>query len=126
MLSTSVTLLYSSIEQKIYASNVQAAVMSCWAVKRIARNKIPYQDEENSVDDLVIANLDEQSIVQTPFLTFVPDEKIAEVTVQVRTKWKKTNKQKNTTRREETRKKHEKKNYTKNQKVKGNRKSGRS
>ena len=84
------------------------------------------QDEENNVDDLVIANLDEQSIVQTPFLTFVPDEKIAEVTVQVRTKWKKTNKQKNTTRREETRKKHEKKNYTKNQKVKGNRKSGRS
>ena len=46
------------------------------------------QDEENNVDDLVIANLDEQSIVQTPFLTFVPDEKIAEVTVQARTKWK--------------------------------------
>ena len=88
MLSTSVTLLYSSIEQKIYASNVQAAVMSCWAVKRIARNKVPYQDEENSVDDLVIANLDEQSIVQTPFLTFVPDEQIAEVTVQAHTKWK--------------------------------------
>ena len=63
-------------------------IMSCWAVKRIARNKIPCQDEENSVDDLVIANLDEQSIVQTPFLTFVPDEKIAEVTVQARTKWK--------------------------------------
>ena len=34
-------------------------------MKRIARNKIPCQDEENSVDDLVIANLDEQSIVQT-------------------------------------------------------------
>jgi len=48
-------------------------------VKRIARNKILCQDEENSVDDLVIANLDEQSIVQTPFLTFVPDEQIAEV-----------------------------------------------
>ena len=55
-------------------------------MKRIARNKIPCQDEENSVDDLVIANLDEQSIVQTPFLTFVPDEQIAEVTVQARTK----------------------------------------
>ena len=63
-------------------------IMSCWAVKRTARNKIPCQDEENSVDDLVIANLDEQSIVQTPFLTFVPDEQIAEVTVQARTKWK--------------------------------------
>ena len=46
------------------------------------------QDEENNVDDLVIANLDEQSIVQTPFLTFVPDEQIAEVTVQAHTKWK--------------------------------------
>ena len=55
-------------------------------MKRIARNKIPCQDEENSVDDLVIANLNEQSIVQTPFLTFVPDEQIAEVTVQARTK----------------------------------------
>ena len=62
--------------------------MSCWAVKRIARNKIPCQDEENNVDDVVIANLDEQSIVQTPFLTFVPDEQIAEVTVQAHTKWK--------------------------------------
>ena len=46
------------------------------------------QDEENNVDDLVIANLDEQSIVQTPFLTFVPDEQIAEVAVQAHTKWK--------------------------------------
>ena len=55
-------------------------------MKRTARNKIPCQDEENSVHDLVIANLDEQSIVQTPFLTFVPDEQIAEVTVQARTK----------------------------------------
>ena len=34
-------------------------------MKRIARNKIPCQDEENSVDVLVIANRDEQSIVQT-------------------------------------------------------------
>ena len=78
--------------------------MSCWAVKRIARNKIPCQDEEN----LVIANLDEQSIVQTPFLTFVPDEQIAEVTVQARTKWK-IKQQKNATRREKTRKKKRKK-----------------
>ena len=43
-------------------------------MKRIARNKIRCQDEENNVDDVVIANLDEQSIVQTLFLTFVPDE----------------------------------------------------
>ena len=78
-------------------------IMSCWAVKRIARNKIPCQDEENSVDDLVIANLDEQSIVQAPFLTFVPNEQIAEVTVQARTKWKM--KQKKATRTEERRKK---------------------
>ena len=55
-------------------------------MKRIARNKIPCQNEENSVNDLVIVNLDEQSIVQTPFLTFVPDEQIAEVTVQAHTK----------------------------------------
>ena len=55
-------------------------------MKRIARNKIPCQNEENSVNDLVIANLDEQSIVQTPFLTFVSDEQIVEVTVQARTK----------------------------------------
>ena len=83
------------------------------------------QDEENNVDDLVIANLDEQSIVQTPFLTFVPDEQIAEVTVQAHTKWK--IKQKKTPQEEKKRaKKNEKKNYTKNQKVKGNRKSGRS
>ena len=46
--------------------------------------KIPCQDKENSVDDLVIANLDEQSIVQTPFLTFVPDKQIAEVRVKAR------------------------------------------
>ena len=83
-------------------------IMSCWAVKRIARNKILCQDEENSVDDLVIANLDEQSIVQTPFLTFVPDEQIAEVTVQARTKWK-IKQTKNATRREKTRKKKKRK-----------------
>ena len=34
-------------------------------MKRIARNKIPCQDEKNRVNDLVIANHDEQSIVQT-------------------------------------------------------------
>ena len=99
--------------------------MSCWAVKRIARNKIPCQDEENNVDDVVIANLDEQSIVQTPFLTFVPDEQIAEVTVQARTKWKIKQKKRHK-KRKNTQKKKKKKNYTKNQKVKGNRKSGRS
>ena len=38
-------------------------------------------NEENSQDDLVIADLDEQSTVQMPFLTFVPDEQTAEVTV---------------------------------------------
>ena len=37
--------------------------------------------KENSEDDLVIADLDEQSIIQMPFLTFVPDEEIAEITV---------------------------------------------
>ena len=84
------------------------------------------QDEENNVDDLVIANLDEQSIVQTPFLTFVPDEQIAEVTVQAHTKWKIKQKKKRHKKRKNAPKKNEKKNYTKNQKVKGNRKSGRS
>ena len=52
-------------------------------------------NEENSVDDLAIADLYEQPIVQIPFLTFVADEKIAEVTVQARTELKKTNKQTN-------------------------------
>ena len=42
-------------------------------------------NEENSVDDLAIADLYEQPIVQIPFLTFVADEQIAEVTVQART-----------------------------------------
>ena len=52
-------------------------------------------NEENSEDDLAIADLYEQLIVQMPFLTFVPDEQIAEVTVEARTEWKKkqTNKQ---------------------------------
>ena len=40
-------------------------------------------DDENSDDDLVIADLDEQSTVHMPVLTFVPDEQIADVTVQV-------------------------------------------
>ena len=88
MLSTSVILLFSSIEQKINASKSPGSGNELLSSERIARNKIPCQDEENNVDDLVIANLDEQSIVQTPFLTFVPDEQIAEVTVQARTKWK--------------------------------------
>ena len=100
---------------------VRATEMSCWAVKRIAKNQIPCQNEENSVDDLVIADVDEQSIVQTPFLAFVPGEQIAEVTVQARTKWKIKRHKK----RKKALKKREK-NYTKNQKVKGNRKSGRS
>ena len=42
-------------------------------------------NEENNVDDLAIADLYEQPIVQMPFLTFVADEQIAEVTVQART-----------------------------------------
>ena len=88
MLSTSVILLFSSIEQKINASKSPGSGNELLSSERIAGNKIPCQDEENNVDDLVIANLDEQSIVQTPFLTFVPDEQIAEVTVQARTKWK--------------------------------------
>lgn len=126
MLSTSVILLFSSIEQKINASKSPGSGNELLSSERIAGNKIPCQDEENNVDDLVNANLDEQSIVQTPFLTFVPDEQIAEVTVQAHTKWK-IKQKKNATRREKTRKKkNEKKNYTKNQKVKGNRKSGRS
>ena len=126
MLSTSVILLFSSIEQKINASKSPGSGNELLSSERIAGNKIPCQDEENNVDDLVNANLHEQSIVQTPFLTFVPDEQIAEVTVQAHTKWK-IKQKKNATRREKTRKKkNEKKNYTKNQKVKGNRKSGRS
>ena len=53
-------------------------------------------NEENSEDDLAIAYLYEQPIVQMPFLTFVPEEQIAEVTVEARTEWKKkTNKQTN-------------------------------
>lgn len=47
--------------------------------------------KENS--DLVIADLDEQSIIQMPFLTFVPDEEIAEIMIQASTEWK--NKQNN-------------------------------
>ena len=67
--------------------------------------KIPCQDKENSVDDLVIANLDEQSIVQAPFLTFVPNEQIAEVTVQARTKWKMKQKKSHKNRRKAQKKK---------------------
>ena len=104
MLSTSVILLFSSIEQKINASKSPGSGNELLSSERIAGNKIPCQGEENNVDDLVIANLDEQSIVQTPFLTFVPDEQIAEVTVQARTKWK-IKQKKNATRREKTRKK---------------------
>ena len=40
-------------------------------------------DDENSEDDLVIADLNEQSTVHMPVLTFVSDEQIADVTVQV-------------------------------------------
>ena len=42
-------------------------------------------DDEDSKDDLVIADLDEQSTVRMPVLTFVPDDQIAEVTVQANT-----------------------------------------
>ena len=49
--------------------------------------------KENSEDDLVIADLDEHSLIQMPFLTVVPDEEVAEITVQASTEWK--NKQKN-------------------------------
>lgn len=45
-------------------------------------------NEENSQDDLVLADLDEQAIVQMPFLTFIPDGQTAEVTVQARPEWK--------------------------------------
>ena len=65
-------------------------------------------NEENSEDDLAIADIYEQPIVQIPFLTFVPDEQIAEVTVQARTEWKNEN------------------NCTKNQNGKRKRKGGRS
>ena len=53
-------------------------------------------DDEDSEDDLVIADLDEQSTVRMPVLTFVPDDQIAEVTVQANTGWKekKENKEK--------------------------------
>ena len=49
--------------------------------------------DENSEDDLVIADLDEQSTVRMSVLTFVPDEQIAEVTVQVHTEWKREQEQ---------------------------------
>jgi len=42
-------------------------------------------DDENSEDDLANADLDEQSTVRMPVLPFVPDEQIAEVTVQAHT-----------------------------------------
>ena len=42
-------------------------------------------DGEDSEDDLVIADLDKQSTVHMPVLTFVPDDQIAEVTVQANT-----------------------------------------
>ncbi|XP_073231584.1 uncharacterized protein [Porites lutea] len=42
-------------------------------------------DDEDSEDDLVIADLDEQSTVRMPVLTFVPDDQVAEVTVQANT-----------------------------------------
>ena len=42
-------------------------------------------DDEDSEDDLVIADIDEQSTVRMPVLTFVPDDQIAEVTVQANT-----------------------------------------
>ena len=44
-------------------------------------------DDEDSEDDLVIADLDEQLTVRIlmPVLTFVPDDQIAEVTVQANT-----------------------------------------
>ena len=42
-------------------------------------------DDENSEDDLVTADLDEQLTVRMPVLTFVPDDQIAEVTVQAHT-----------------------------------------
>ena len=67
-------------------------------------------------------------LFQTPFLTFVTDQQIPEVTVQARTKWKIKQQQQKTPQEEKKRakKKKEKKNYTKNQNVKGNGKSGRS
>ena len=67
----------------------------------------------------VIADLHEQPIIQIPFLAFVPDEQIAEVTVQARTEWKKQNKTKqkqNKTKQNKTKqnknKTRQKKNYT--------------
>ena len=105
MLSTSVILLFSSIEQKINASKSPGSGNELLSSERIAGNKIPCQDEENNVDDLVNANLDEQSIVQTPFLTFVPDEQIAEVTVQAHTKWKIKQKKKRHKKRKNAQKK---------------------
>ena len=60
--------------------------MSCPAVRKRAKESDTESDEriddENSEDDLVIADLDEQSAVRMPVLTFVPDDQIAEVTVQ--------------------------------------------
>ena len=57
-------------------------------------------DDENSEDDLVIADLDEQSTVRMPVLTFVPDDQIAEVTVQAHIYEKKKRK----TKRKQTKK----------------------
>ena len=60
--------------------------MSCPAVrKRAEESDTESDDDENSEDDLVIADLYEQSAVRMPVLTFVPDDQIAEVTVQAHT-----------------------------------------
>ena len=61
-------------------------------------------DDEDSEDDLVIADLDEQSTFRMPVLTFVPDDQIAEVTVQANTEWKKKGKQKENKQKNEQKK----------------------
>ena len=72
---------------------------------RVVPRCIMIRYDENSEDDLVIADLDEQSTVRMSVLTFEPDEQIAEVTVQVHTEWKEKKESKRKQTRKATKKK---------------------
>ena len=65
-------------------------------------------DDENSEDDLVIADLDEQWTVRMPVLTSVPDDQIAEFTVQAHTIWKEKKENKKKTNKKTNKNKNEK------------------
>ena len=75
--------------------------------------------DEKSEDDLVIADLDEQSTVRMPVLTFVPDEQIAEVTVQVHTEWKEKRKAKENKQKKKAKTKNKNKNEKSDQSYRG-------